>query len=136
MLPEAHVATPGPASEERRRHRMLIVDDEPGIAEVTALILAELGHDAEAFETVDEARTRVAAGGAFDLVIVDRGTLARAGATSLEAARLCGPEVPVILMREAGEANGIAGAESFGFLAKPFTPRQLRESCAEVLGDC
>jgi PAS domain S-box-containing protein len=128
----ASVATP----EERRRRHMLIVDDEPGIADVTALILTELGHDAEAFETVDEARKRVAAGAAFDLVIVDRGTLIRAGATSLEAARLCGPAVPVILMREAGEVNGIAGAESFGFLAKPFTPRQLRESCAEALGDC
>jgi hypothetical protein len=41
--------------------------------------------------------------------------------------------VPVILMREASEANGIAGAERFGFLAKPFTPRQLDESCAEAL---
>ena len=133
MLADAPAATSIAAPEERRRLHMLIVDDEPGIAEVTALILTELGHDAEAFESVGEARKRIAVGAAFDLVIVDRGTLVRDGAQSLEAARLCGPEVPVILMREAGEANGIVGAEAFGFLAKPFTPRQLGESCVEAL---
>ncbi|MEI9849773.1 MAG: PAS domain S-box protein [Sphingomonas sp.] len=130
MLPEAPAAA---TLRGRLGKRILVVDDEPGIAEVMAQMLTELGHFAEAFEDPIAARARIASSERFDLVIMDYGMLGPDGEAQADGAR---PRVPLILMGGDRLPAGLAEASGCeGFLTKPFTSRQLKESCAAVFGN-
>ncbi len=123
----------------RGLERVLVVDDEPVLAEMTRQMLAELGYEAifrtnglEALRTFREQP----ADEAFDLVLTDM-TMPRF--TGLELAReltAMSPEIPIILMTGYSEKihDNLAGNMGIaGFILKPVTIKQLAVTVRAVL---
>lgn len=105
---------------------VLIVDDEPAIAETVAYALRAEGHRAEHVSLGGEAVPRVRSGG-IDLVVLDVGLPDMTGFDVCRALREFS-DVPVIFLtaREA-EIDRVLGLElgADDYVVKPFSPREL-----------
>jgi DNA-binding response OmpR family regulator len=114
--------------DDSRRGRVLVVDDEPTIAEIVARYLERAGYD-----------TRIAADGHaalahastwhHDLVVLD---LMLPGIDGLEVMRLLrdtgGPRVAIILLTARGEESDRIDGLRLGaddYVVKPFSPAEL-----------
>ncbi|MBS0297545.1 MAG: PAS domain S-box protein [Proteobacteria bacterium] len=138
LLPETHVAAAsigGRAAEPRQDlagHRLLVVEDDPRVAEVTCALLREAG--AEVTHAADaHAALRALAGGKFDLVFSD--VVMPGGRNGFDLAREINqswPHLPVLLTTGYGGPNAGAGSE-FRILSKPYAPEDLRRAVAESL---
>ncbi|GBC61935.1 hybrid sensor histidine kinase/response regulato r [Desulfonema ishimotonii] len=128
-----HPEPPIPTGSER----ILVVDDEPGIANMVRIILESLGYDVEvrtegpealkAFETTPDR---------FDLVITDM-TMPRMTGTDL-ARKLMAirPDIPVILCTGYSPQVSGQGAADMGireFISKPVSRQELAETIRRVL---
>ena len=119
------------------RGKILIVDDEPDIAEVLGDRLEACG-----FEVRIVHRTRACyaavAEEAPDLILMDIQMPEISGMEALEALKIHRPQIPV-LMVSASTAPDVAvrakekGAE--GFLLKPFEPEELMQRVNAILGE-
>ncbi len=117
--------------------RILVVDDDPQLRKMVALILTQAGHVAieapNGRKAVEEHRRD-----AVQLVITDIVMPEQEGIETIEALRQGWPELPIIAI-SGGLANSkiyLALAAKLGAqqtLAKPFTPEQLLSVVAEVL---
>jgi DNA-binding response OmpR family regulator len=108
------------------RHRILIVDDEPDIGRILALILRGAGFEAEAFTGGRAALAGLAAVPA-DLVILDVTMPDIDGFETLRRIREAPAtaRLPVIMLTANAAADDRTRAESLGaddFIAKPFEP--------------
>ncbi|GAA4880668.1 response regulator transcription factor [Kitasatospora terrestris] len=113
---------PGPA-------RILVVDDDPTVAEVVAGYLTRAGHRVE---RAADGRQALALADAHrpDLLVLD---LMLPGIDGLEVLRRLrgadrGPDVPVVMLTAKGdEADRILGLEvgADDYVTKPFSPREL-----------
>ncbi|MEU5837895.1 response regulator transcription factor [Streptomyces diacarni] len=105
---------------------VLVVDDDPTVAEVVAGYLDRAGHTVDRAETGPEALERAAARRP-DLVVLD---LMLPGMDGLEVCRRLrekGP-VPVIMLTALGDENDrVLGLEvgADDYVTKPFSPREL-----------
>ena len=114
---------------------ILIVDDELGLSELLADILAPMGHrvttatnGAAALATLDdEAR--------FDLILLDVMMPVMSGEETLQAlaAREDTRDIAVVMMSSAGpqSISSETRRSIAGFLPKPFTIRQLEDVLAK-----
>ena len=117
--------------------RILIVDDEFGLADVVAEILVELGYDVGiaingrlALDNMREQRP--------DLVLLDMMMPVLDGFEVLRAMRTDGglADVPVVIMTSLPEVlDERAPAEYQAVLHKPFTEEKLRAVLQQLLGD-
>ena len=122
-VPAAEIAAPGGG-------RVLVVDDEPFIADMARKMLATLGYDVVAVTAPDAALGAFAsADGGFDLVITDQ---TMPGMTGAELAGRLGerqPGVRVVIAsgyaREAPEYDLPPTVRLVGILRKPFTLEDL-----------
>jgi DNA-binding response OmpR family regulator len=110
----------------QRRHRIVIVDDEPEIGRILALILRGAGLEAEAFTGGRAALAGLAAVPA-DLVILDVRMPDLDGFETLRRIREAPAtaRLPVIMLTANAAADDRMRAESLGaddFIAKPFEP--------------
>ncbi|GHB61383.1 DNA-binding response regulator [Streptomyces viridiviolaceus] len=125
-------SAPGPSTT----HRVLVVEDDPTVAEVVTGYLSRAGYEVEhaadglaALESAMALRPR--------LVVLD---LMLPGLDGLEVCRRLrsgdGPPVPVVMLTARGEeADRILGLE-FGaddYMTKPFSPRELVLRVTSVL---
>jgi two-component system catabolic regulation response regulator CreB len=105
---------------------VLIVEDEPAIAETVAYALRAEGHAAEHVLLGGDALSRVRSGG-IDLVVLDVGLPDMTGFDVCRALREFS-DVPVIFLtaREA-EIDRVLGLElgADDYVVKPFSPREL-----------
>jgi DNA-binding response OmpR family regulator len=109
--------------------RVLVVEDDPDIAELIVMSLVREGHDASAIVNGAEAIASVRSGPP-DLVVLDR---MLPGMDGLEVCRRLRADrttaaVPVIMVTaRAEEADRIAGLElgADDYVTKPFSPREL-----------
>ena len=123
----------------RGRERVLVVDDEPQLAEIAKQMLEGLGYDVVSLTSGTEALEflcRQPLEKRFDLVIADM-TMPHFTGTDL-ASELSGfqHEVPVILMTGFSKNMGAEKAKSLGirgFLMKPVAMEQLAKLVREVL---
>jgi two-component system, NtrC family, response regulator GlrR len=117
---------------------ILIVEDEPDMAENCVRVLAPEGYTCRAAQTLEDA---VAILGADverpDLVITDLRLPRREGLAVTRQARETSPAIPVILMTaydsSAAEADAYAAGASV-YLAKPFANARLLEAVQRLVG--
>jgi signal transduction histidine kinase len=80
-----------------RRLRVLVVDDEPLVGQLTKAMLEEMGHEVELTESGEAALGILRAGGAVDLLLTDHAMPGMTGSALAERALRLQPEMRVIL---------------------------------------
>jgi len=121
--PEAEAAGPAEAQRAAAR-RVLVVDDDPLVAEGTAMMLEDLGHGAAVAASGEDALAQLAHGAAVDLVLTDHAMPGMTGLELAERLRRDRPELPVALATGFVEAPG-AGAAWLPRLNKPYRQEEL-----------
>ena len=119
------------------RGRVLMVDDEPSVREVSAAMLAHLGFDV----TVAEGGRRAlelfrTAADPFDLAIVDLTMPDLGGVEVVRELLRLRPGTPVLVASGYSEEEGaelLTREGARGFLAKPFTIEDLRQKIRVAL---
>lgn len=119
----------------RERVRILLVEDEPAVAETTAEMLKHLGHDVTTLTLPSQAlelASREKNG--FDLVVSDITMPEMNGHQLAERLHRLWPEVPVLFMTgydsQMAESSGVPF-----FIPKPLSLQSLREGIKKVLDD-
>lgn len=116
-------ATLSPIAAENRRHRILLVDDDPLVLMATADMLRELGHEPIEMISAKKALEAVRGGERPDLAILDYAMPEMSGVALAELLRETTPELPLLL------ATGYSEREKHGGtlprLDKPYTLAEL-----------
>ena len=127
--PRAHGALPV--------HRVLLVDDDPGPRDTLRRLLVHEGFGVEVAESGEAAlRLLDAQGDAISVLVTDYVMPQMSGRELLEQVRLRLPQLPAIVISGYAPDRGTAATLSrlhAGFLAKPFTGRQLAEVIRQQL---
>jgi CheY-like chemotaxis protein len=144
LLPRTNDAEPEGAEAAKeygaqigRSERVLLVEDESQVRAIAARVLrqigctvVEAGSGEEALALLEGVDTR------FDLVVTDMVMPRVGGRAVAERARQRVPGISVLLMsgytEEIASVASSVGADT-GFIAKPFTPADLREKVFELL---
>src|SRR6185436_4662250 len=108
--------------------RLLVVEDEPGIAFALETDLRSEGYEVAVVTTGDEASTR-ARSEPFDLVLLDVMLPGKDGFEVCREIRRAGIKTPIILLSaKSQEAEKVMGLElgADDYVTKPFSPRELR----------
>ncbi|HKO96286.1 MAG TPA: sigma-54 dependent transcriptional regulator [Pyrinomonadaceae bacterium] len=116
-------------------NRILIVDDEPSIADVIKLILSESGYEVFTANTVGEA-TMILCEQSVDVVITDLRLSDGSGIDLLTHIKRETPDTEVILMTAYGSIEITVEAIKRGayyYVEKPFTPDVLRALVARAV---
>ncbi|MDD1727787.1 MAG: response regulator [Methanospirillum sp.] len=122
-------------------YRVLLLDDEPAICEITAILLKKLGYDAvitsRGEDTIDAYRSALSQEARFDVVILDLTVPGGLGGKEVISA-LHETDPAVNALVSSGDANDPAVAQfrDFGFsgvLMKPYTKAVLDETIKSVL---
>ena len=129
----AHAEAAGP--DAGRPLRILLVEDNPQVAELAAAVLAEQGHGVERAASAPEAVAVLERDAAFDLVFSD--LVMPGGMDGLDLAKLVRqrwPALPMLLATGYSAAAPRAQSEGFRILPKPYEPATLIEAVAEIAG--
>ncbi|HEV8362108.1 MAG TPA: sigma-54 dependent transcriptional regulator [Gemmatimonadaceae bacterium] len=116
-------------------HRVLIVDDDRAFGLSTAALLRGEGYDVALARDAQEAITQLRAS-RFDLMLLDLRMPGLDGIALVEALRLWGEPIPVLMISGAGTIDSAVRALHVGaddFLTKPVEPEVLFARVAEVL---
>jgi two-component system cell cycle response regulator CpdR len=111
--------------------RVLIVDDEPLLLEVTASMLEDLGCEVVTADSGAGALTRLKADERIEILITDVQMPGMNGYELVERARRARPELRVIVC--SGRANPEHGLP---LIRKPFTQDVLASAMARTTGLC
>lgn len=116
-------------------NRVLIVDDEPDLAEICASLLSRLGNDcvtaytgSQAIGLIDREHP--------DLVVTDLNLPGRDGLDVVRHARQTSPPTPVILItayHNSDTKKAAQDAGATGYLPKPFSTSELADAVKEAL---
>ena len=116
--------------------QILVVDDEPGVRQVAARILAEAGFDiieaSDGLQALEIVRERAAT---LDLVVSDIVMPRLGGIELLEQLSLTYPELPVVLLSGFGPVHPGAGGRAIPctVLSKPLIAARLIEEVRRCL---
>ena len=115
------------------QQRVLLVEDEIPVRRATSLVLDRLGYQVVETSSAEEAIEILGPGSEnFDLLLTDIVMPGMSGIALADEVRKRNPSIPVLLM--SGYSEDIANADSYPYLAKPFSVRRLRETINDVLG--
>ncbi len=112
---------------------MLIVDDQPDVAETGADMLTFLGYQAKTANTATQALELLDGGVPIDVLFLDIGM--RSGMSGLELALIVRERFPgmaVLLTTGHGDAMAEAQERGFALLPKPYSIATLREAMARL----
>jgi DNA-binding response OmpR family regulator len=115
--------------------KILVVEDEPGIAFALEADLRSEGYDVTVETRGDEAATRARAE-AFDLVLLDVMLPGKDGFEVCREIRRAGVRTPIIMLTaKSQEAEKVMGLElgADDYVTKPFSPRELRARVKSAL---
>jgi two-component system alkaline phosphatase synthesis response regulator PhoP len=115
--------------------RILVVEDEPGIAFALEADLQTEGYEVTVTGRGDDA-LRLAIAGSFDLILLDVMLPGKDGFDVCRELRRAGLATPIILLTaRAHEAEKVMGLElgADDYVTKPFSPRELRARIKAVL---
>ena len=110
--------------------RVLIIDDEANIRRLTAVALEGMGHETADAEDGEAALQQLGAGH-FDAAFLDLRLCGEDGMELLPKLLRKTPDLGVIVFSaHASPAVAVAArqAGAIGFMAKPFSPEQMREA--------
>jgi PAS domain S-box-containing protein len=139
--PEPLDIPPAPEEEAggwRGEGTVLVVDDEPGVRQVTCRMLEQLGfHTVEAVDG-SQAVERLRAGPAdIACVMLDLTMPGMDGAETFRALRAVRDDVPVLLFSGQGDADALSHLTDVprsGFIPKPFDTDRLGQALQQMLG--
>jgi DNA-binding NtrC family response regulator len=115
---------------------LLVVDDEANVRHTMQVALEAAGYTVVTASDAAEGEQVVRQGAPLDMVILDE---RMPGIDGLELARRIrgfNPGVPILLVTAYGSVGIVSAAlreGASGFLEKPFTPAQLRDTVARIL---
>lgn len=130
-LPEVPMNAPGSPA------RILVVEDDPLVCGLYALLLEQQGYDAVTAENGQDALTQLASGD-FDLVITDCKMPILDGQSMVLALRSAGSRIPVIMISGSLAIAPLAPAvarEVCIALIKPAHPKEILAAVATVLAE-
>jgi DNA-binding NtrC family response regulator len=117
------------------KHTVLVVDDEPIVCHSVRRILTKESCTVEEAFDVDSALLKMRIN-KYDLVILDLKMPKRNGMEVLRSIKSQWPQLPVIMVTGFASIEGAIEATKSGaanFIAKPFTPDELKQAAVEVL---
>jgi len=114
--------------------KILVADDDPGVAEVLELMLGQLGYEATVVSNGEEALDAFFSGD-YDLVISDVYMPGMSGQEVARAVKEAKAEVPVILITGWGLQLDSSEMGVDGMIAKPFKKEALSRLINNVLTD-
>ncbi len=120
-----------------RGERVLVIDDDPGLAEVIELLLSREGYAAECVGTVKAGLKRIGAV-EVDLVITDLKLPDGTGLDAIRAIRASHAELPIIMITSySSMENAIAAlrAGAVDYIIKPFDNDEFLHSVARALNE-
>lgn len=123
-----------PRAAEGRLPTVLLVDDQPDVAETGAEILEHSGYAVTLAYTTAEALEVLSRDAAIDVLFVDIGL--RGGMNGLELANIVRerfPQTAVVLTTGHDAAVTEARAQGFDVLIKPYFVNSLRDAIARAL---
>jgi len=115
--------------------RVLVVEDEPGIAFALEADLRSEGYGVAVATTGDEG-LKLACAGPFDLILLDVMLPGKDGFEVCRELRRGGVRTPIIMLTaKSHEAEKVMGLElgADDYITKPFSPRELRARIKAVL---
>ena len=107
--------------------RVLVVDDDQGLARFIVEVLADAGHHAEAVSSAEAARRRLEAG-PFDVVVTDLRMPGESGLDLIAWLRRFDPRIAVLAITAFGSLETAVQAMRLGaadYIPKPFEPSAL-----------
>jgi CheY-like chemotaxis protein len=107
------------------RYRVLVVDDEPLVALLTASMLEDLGHASQVVPSGMSALNILRSDRTIDAVITDYAMPDMTGAELAVQIRRLRPELPVILATGYADFPNSTAAQSLPRLSKPFGSHEL-----------
>jgi len=128
---------PGPTVSKPTPKRILVVDDEPAVADTIRMVLAFHGHSVEVADAAETALTRFEPG-KYDLVVTDLSLPRMDGLALAEAIKQRAPTQPIILITAYAESiqSDKERLSKVDFLmGKPFSLEQLQGALKKIFGD-
>jgi CheY-like chemotaxis protein len=116
-----------------RPSRVLLIDDDPNLAEIVSALLAAFGYD---FEGADgQSGLARFDSGAWDLVLVDLGTPEASSWEVVQTIRQRAPATPVVVLTAFSDAAALRRAREcrVHLIAKPFRLQTLKATLVEAL---
>ena len=114
--------------------RVLLVDDDPPVREVTAGMLRAMGADVTEAGSGGAALDLLdASGGSFDLMVIDFAMPGMNGAELAAAARARWPDLPVLFVTGYADLTAIASVSADRIVQKPFRGGELQRKAAAML---
>ncbi len=135
--PAAPVPAAAPVLQDdtdEKRRKVLVVEDDPDVAEIAVAVIESLGHEVEMCAEAGSALARVEEARNFDLVfsdIVMPGSMN--GIQLAEAIQKKYPDLPVLLATGFSNAALAPGALRFPVLAKPYSVQELSRRIAQMI---
>jgi CheY-like chemotaxis protein len=135
-LSPGHVPDPSALpgfSEPTARSRILVVEDDPSVAEVAVAVLEDMGHAVDVGSNAAAALALLERG-AYDLVFSD--IVMPGGMSGIELAEVIAtsfPRLPVLLATGYSTAALAPGALRFPVLAKPYSVQELARRVTQML---
>jgi PAS domain S-box-containing protein len=121
------------------RERILLVDDERTLVDLTRQMLERLGYQVEAFDSSPAALAAyLAAPDRFDLIITDQTMPRLTGAELAVEALKVRPDLPIIILTGYSVHISVEKAKALGVrqvLMKPLVVREVARAVREVLGE-
>lgn len=123
---------PPPKPVAQKKHRILVVDDDPLIAMTTAMMLSHLGHEVLEANSGKQALDILQREDGIDLLLTDYSMPRMTGAQLAEAARALRPMLPVLLATGYAE---LPDGEQMDLprLGKPYRREQLDAEIQKLL---
>jgi DNA-binding response OmpR family regulator len=124
-----------PANAPDSPPRILVVDDDPLICGLHALLLDQHGYDTVTAENGEDALTQLASGD-FDLVVTDRAMPILDGQSMVLALRSAGSRIPVVMISGSLGLSPLApvvAREISVALVKPAHPKEILAAVATAL---
>ena len=129
--PERSAPPPRPGG---RRTRVMLVDDDATVRDVTTTMLQDAGFTVIATESGQAALATLEARAPVDLLVADFAMPGLSGADLVRVARAGQPDLPVLVITGDAEAGALRGLEGVALLRKPFRGGDLVARVTRLLG--
>jgi len=120
-------------SPEAKSGNILLVDDDPAVRDVTALMLRDLGYHVCEVGSGEAALEYLAQENATDLVLMDFAMPGMNGAEVARHARSRWPGLPILFITGFADRSALAGIGSAEVVGKPFVRDELAEKVKSSL---
>ena len=119
----------------KKRKRILYIDDNQDSAEMMPLILAPAGYEVTAASSL-QASIEVAIGGSFDLILLENWLVRGSGVELCKAIRAFNADIPIIFFSTAAQEKEVAKGLAAGanaYLVKPDGLSQIVQTITYLL---